>query len=234
MRLILMLWFLAAAVLTGSWADAVQAAVVGRFIQVQGQGEMLRGGKTLASVKVGDGVEPGDIIRTRSDSRVQLRFVDESLVTVAPGSSLTVQEFLYDASRGERRATLQVSRGLAHIDISRIPAAKQPDFLVKTHTAVLSGRASRFFVLPGADFTCAFNEAGLLEATNIVPALVKKTVIKDMEYGFIKARTEPTEPIKLTPKQLARLKQWLERGVPASVPSGDPQQIFASGRPWPE
>ena len=46
MRLRLMLLFLAAAVLTGIWPDAVQAAVVGRFIQVQGQVEVLRGGKT--------------------------------------------------------------------------------------------------------------------------------------------------------------------------------------------
>jgi hypothetical protein len=234
MRLSLKLLLLAAAVLAGSWPNVVQAAIVGRFIQVQGQVEMLRGGQTPVPVKVGDGVEPLDVIRTKSDSRAQLRFADDSLATMAPGSSIVVQEFLYNATKGQRRAMLLVSRGLAHIDINRIPKAEQPDFLVKTHTAVLGAPGARFFVLPGSDFTCAFNEAGLLEANNVLPSLPKKTVLKGMEYGFIKARTEPTEPIKLTPKQLDRLKQWLQRGVPGMVPSGNPQQIFNSGRPWPQ
>lgn len=234
MRLRWMPLFLAAAVLTGLGADAVQATELGRFTQVQGQVEVLRGGKTPTPVKVGDGVEPWEMIRTGSDSRVQVRFVDDSLVTMAPGSSIVVQEFLYNAPRGERRAILKVFRGLVYLDISRNLNAAQPDFLVKTHTAVLAVRGTRFFVLPGSDFTCAFNEAGLFETSNIVPALAKKTVVKDMEYVFVKAAMEPTETIKLTPKQLGRLQQWLQRGVPASVPSGDPQQIFASGRPWPE
>jgi hypothetical protein len=234
MRLSLKLLLLATAVLAGSCPAVVQAAIVGRFIQVQGQVEVLRGGKTTVAVKVGDSVEPLDVIRTRSDSRVQLRFADDSLVTMAPDSSLVVQEFLYNAAKSQRRAMLLVSRGLAHVDINRIPKGEQPDFLIKTHTAVLGAPNARFFVLPGADFTCAFNEAGLLEATNVLPSVQKKTVLKGMEYGFIKARTEPTEPIKLTPKQLDRLKQWLQRGVPGMVPSGDPQQIFNSGRPWPE
>jgi ferric-dicitrate binding protein FerR (iron transport regulator) len=233
MRLKLMLVFLAAAVLAGLGPGAVQAAVVGRFIQVQGQVEESRGGKTAVPVKVGDGVEPWDIIRTGADSRAQVRLADDSLVTLAPGSSMVVQDFLYDAPRGERRAMLQIFRGLAHFDIKSTPKAAKPDFLVKTHTAVIAVQGARFFVLPGADFTCAFNEAGLLEASNILPSLVKKTVVKGMEYGFIKARMEPTETIKLNPKQVGRLKQWLQRGVPTSVPSGDPQQIFNSGRPWP-
>lgn len=234
MQLRLMLLFLAAAGLAGLAPSAVQAAGVGRFIQVQGQVEGLRGGKTAVPVQVGDGVEPREVISTGSDSRAQVRLVDDSQVTIAPGSSVVVQDFVYDAPRGERRATLQVFRGLAHFDIKRNLKAAQPDFLVKTHTAVLAVRGARFFVLPGSDFTCAFNEAGLFEASNILPSLVKKTVVKDMEYGFIKARMEPTDAIKLTPKQVGRLQQWLQRGVPASVPSGDPQQIFNSGRPWPE
>lgn len=183
MRLSLMLSFLAASVLTGSWSDAVLPAVVGRYLQVQGQVEVLRAGKTTASVKVGDGVEPWDVIRTRSGSRVQVRFEDDSLVTVAPGSSIVIQEFLSDAPRGERRAMLQVSRGLAFFAINRNLNAAQPDFIVKTHTAMLGVRDTRFFVLPGSDFTCAFNEVGLFEASNIVPSLTKKTVVQG--YGVL-------------------------------------------------
>jgi hypothetical protein len=106
MQLRLMLLFLAAAGLAGLGPDAVQAAVVGRFIQVQGQVEVVRGGKTAVPVKVGDGVEPREVISTGSDSRAQVRLADDSLVTIAPGSSIVVQDFVYDAPRGERRATL--------------------------------------------------------------------------------------------------------------------------------
>ncbi len=232
LRLLFMVWVIA--LLTCSSAGALQAEVVGRFIQVEGQVEVVRQGRGPAAAKVQDGVATWDLIQTRANSRAQVRFVDDSVATIAPNSSIVVQEYLYDAPRGTRRAVLKVFRGLAYLAVDRILTTREPDFIVKTITAVLGVRGTRFFVLPGADFTCAFSEAGLLEAGNVLPAITKKTLLKGMEYCFIKTGQEPTTPLTITPKQLARLKQWLQRGVPPQVYPGDPQQIFASGHPWPE
>ena len=68
MRRIKYLWALVALVcLSLLITAAAQAAAVGRFTQVQGQVDVLHHGKIPAvAAKLSDGVEPGDVIRTKA------------------------------------------------------------------------------------------------------------------------------------------------------------------------
>ncbi len=51
-------------------AAAAQAVVVGRFTLAEGQVDLLKKGKIpAAAARVNDGVEPGDVIRTKSKAR---------------------------------------------------------------------------------------------------------------------------------------------------------------------
>ena len=52
---------------------AAHAALVGHFTQVRGQVDLLKGGKIPGlRVKVQDGVEPGDVIRTKARAKAEL------------------------------------------------------------------------------------------------------------------------------------------------------------------
>ena len=76
------------------FALTAHAAVVGRFTQVVGQVDLLKQGKLPAlAAKVQDGVEPGDVIRTKSKAKAQLTMVDDSIITLAPESRLAIAEY---------------------------------------------------------------------------------------------------------------------------------------------
>src|SRR4030042_2247022 len=93
----------------------VDAAAVGRFTMVEGQVDLLRQGKLPAvPAKVQDGVDPGDVIRTKSKAKAQIKFVDDSIITISPESRMAVADFVYDGARGHRRVVLRHFRGLVH------------------------------------------------------------------------------------------------------------------------
>ena len=63
----------------------LHAAIVGRFTLITGQVDLLKGGKIPGiAAKVQDGVEPGDVIRTKA--KAQLSMVDDSVITLVPES----------------------------------------------------------------------------------------------------------------------------------------------------
>jgi len=95
--------------------------VVGRFTVVEGQVDLLKQGKVPAlPARVNDGVEPGDVIRTKSTGRARVKFMDDSLVTLAPESRLAVADFVYEADLGQRRAVLRYFKGVIHTLVPRL------------------------------------------------------------------------------------------------------------------
>lgn len=125
-----------------------QAAEVGSFTQVEGQVELLKSGQPAATPAAAQtGVEVKDSIRTGADSRAQLRFLDDTSLTIAPLSQITIETYMYDASQGKRQALLAVSQGLVHAVVSKIFPGPEPDFSVKTQTAVMGVRGTEFYLL---------------------------------------------------------------------------------------
>ena len=109
---------------------AAHASAVGRFTLVRGEVDVLKGGKIPAlPAKLQDGVEPGDVIRTKAGARAQLTMIDASILTVAPESRLAVADYPYNPARGERRAVVRLFRGLVHTVVNRIIKTEEPDFL---------------------------------------------------------------------------------------------------------
>src|SRR5574340_723176 len=79
------------------------AGVVGRLTQVDGQVDLLKGGQLPAvAVKAGDTVAPGDVIRTKSRSKAQITFIDDSTLTLSPGAHIAIEEFKFEPSPCKR------------------------------------------------------------------------------------------------------------------------------------
>ena len=80
------LWAIVALLLlTLLFAASAHASIVGRFTLIKSQVDLLKGGKIPAMpAKVQDGVEPGDVIRTKA--KAQLSMVDDSVITLVPES----------------------------------------------------------------------------------------------------------------------------------------------------
>jgi hypothetical protein len=151
--------------LTGAQAD-----VVGRLTQVDGRVDLLKGGKLPATpVKVNDGVQLGDVVRTKSQSKAQITFIDNSTLTIAPESRVGIEAYMFDAAQNKRNAVVQLFQGLVHVVVNKVMKSAEPDFVVKTQTAVMGVRGTDFGVRLHPNSSDVLNFEGLLQVGNILP-----------------------------------------------------------------
>jgi hypothetical protein len=216
MRRIKYLWALVALVLLSLlMTPAARAAAVGRFTMVQGKVEVLHHGKVPAvAAKLNDGVEAGDVIRTKASARTQVKFVDDSTIALAPESRLAVADFSFDADTGRRRrAVLRFFKGVFHTLVSRVQPGQQPDFMMETHTAILGVRGTETYtvLLPAA--TGAYLVSGVLEASSNNPQIPASVLLNNMQYTMIPVGQAPRLPQKLTPALLQVLKNLMVTGL---------------------
>ena len=197
---------------------AAHAAAVGRFTLVEGEVDVLHHGKVPAvAAKLNDGLEPGDVIRTKSKSKAQVKFVDDSFVTMAPDSRIAVADFTYDAASGERRAVLRFFKGVMHTLVTRVEQVQQPDFLMETHTAVLGVRGTENFTLMLPNGTWAGLISGLMEGRSTNPQFPETVLLHPMEFTFfpLNQRAWPTR--KITPAMYETLKILMDTGLKDSA-----------------
>ncbi|MEM6490483.1 MAG: porin, partial [Pseudomonadota bacterium] len=57
-------------------------------------------GAAAAPLTVGGGVVADEVVSSAADGRAQLLFLDETALTVGPASTVTLDSFVYDATRG--------------------------------------------------------------------------------------------------------------------------------------
>jgi hypothetical protein len=149
---------------------AAQADVVGRLTQVDGRVDLLKGGKLPATpVKLNDGVQIGDVLRTKSQSKAQITFTDNSVMTISPESRVGIEAYMVDSTQNKRNAVVQLFQGLAHVVVNKVFKAAEPDFVVKTPTAVMGVRGTDFGVRIYPITSEILNFEGLLQVGNILP-----------------------------------------------------------------
>lgn len=149
---------------------SAQADVAGRLTQVEGRVDILRGGKLPAiPVKAGDGIQTGDVLRTKSLSKAQITFIDNSTLTISPESRVGIETYMFDSTQNKRNAVVQLFQGLAHVVVSKIFKAAEPDFVVKTKTAIMGVRGTDFGVRLHPTSSDILNFEGLLQVGNLLP-----------------------------------------------------------------
>jgi hypothetical protein len=82
---------------------------------------------------VPDGVANQDMVRTKEQSRAKLGFVDDTKMTVAPKTELTIEEHMYDAKTGQRRSVTNVYKGVVETVAPHVIPGDQ--FTTRTPTA---------------------------------------------------------------------------------------------------
>jgi hypothetical protein len=195
-------------------ASIAQAAPVGTFIQVEGRVDLLKGAKLPANpVKAQDAIEVGDVVRTKSQSRAQIKFVDNTVLTIAPESRVTIEEYMFDGAKGERKAVLGVLRGLVHTAVEKVYPKAEPDFIMKTHTAVLGVRGTRWYtkLLPTA--TDVYTEGSKLEVRSIFPEIPGVQTMTDLQYLRVGWFLPPTVALNITKEDLLPLEKQMKTGT---------------------
>ena len=190
------------------------AAAVGRFTLITGQVDVLKGGKVPGiPAKVQDGVETGDVIRTKTGAKAQLSMVDASVITLAPESRLAIADYQYNPDRGERRAVLRLFRGLVHTVVNRIIKTEEPDFIMETHTATIGVRGTDWYTLLGPNSTGVYLPRGILGVSSNLPAVAGSVRLQSGQFTQILRGLPPSQPQALTPEILRMLQKLMDTGL---------------------
>jgi hypothetical protein len=68
-------------------------------------------GSIAGTLSAGSGVHQSENIHTGSSGQADLRFLDNSNLTVGPGSNVRLDKFVYDSNKGTRGVAIEASRG---------------------------------------------------------------------------------------------------------------------------
>ena len=193
---------------------SLHAAVVGRFTMVRGEVELLKSGKIPGlPVKLGDGVESGDVIRTKAKAKAELSMVDDSIIVLAPESRLAVADYSYNPASGERRAVVRLLRGLVHTVVNRIIKTEEPDFIMETHTAIVGVRGTDWYTIMAPAFTSVYLVRGTLALRSNLPSLPALLLLQSMQFAQVPMGKQPLPPQPLTSEVLKMLEQLMDKGL---------------------
>ncbi|QEX22200.1 hypothetical protein FRZ61_21300 [Hypericibacter adhaerens] len=120
------------------------AEPAGQVVRTQGQVTKMAG--TGAAVPLGPDapVAVGDTIVTADGAKVDLRFVDGSLLTVGPSSRVEIARYAPAASGGRGEALLSLLNGIIKLIVDE--GGRWNRFAVGTETAIASVRGTEWLV----------------------------------------------------------------------------------------
>ena len=90
-------------------------------------------------------------------------------MTISPESRVAVEAYMFDSAQNKRNAVVQLFQGLAQVVVSKIYKSAEPDFVVKTQTAIMGVRGTDFGVRIHPNSSDVLNFEGLLQVGNNLP-----------------------------------------------------------------
>lgn len=204
---------LAAASLPALAADPVtpyrpgRGKAVGRLDIVQGTVTIQHDGEAVQYLaEAGLPIYARDTIRTHPGSRVRFELNDGSVLTLAANTDLTVTRSIYDPEQEQRSSFVDMTVGKARYWVRKLAGWDEPEFSVKTQTAIIGVRGSDFIVRAGETTTqvTALDQTRLtivsLAAMEAAPVLLTEFEQTVVELGEL-----PSEVIRISPEEAEQL-----------------------------
>ena len=144
---------LAACGLAVSLAVGAQAALaaevpIGQIKVASGDTVIARGTKSVPA-KVGGYVFAQDVIRTGANASLGITFVDNTVMSAGPNSEVVLEEYSFDSDNFRGSMQTNVHRGTLSFVSGDIARGSPGAMKVKTPTAILGVRGTRFLVKVG-------------------------------------------------------------------------------------
>ncbi|MGA0603781.1 FecR family protein [Caulobacter sp. KR2-114] len=133
---------------TLSTAASAVAGEIGRIKSVTGAAQVVRG-KSAAPAVAGQLLQVSDVLKTGPSGRIGVTFVDNSRFAVGPNTTLALSEFQFDDTTHAGHALTTLDRGTLAVVSGQIAHENKDGMRVRTPTAVLAARGTRFVVEVG-------------------------------------------------------------------------------------
>ena len=139
--------------------SAFGAAAVGEISLVLGKAYLQRPGSRRSRIQVGSKVHVSDKIATEGNGHVHIRFIDQALVSVRPGSRLLIERYDFNAQHPERSLVkFNLIEGVTRAISGEAAKAARDRFRLNTPIAAIGVR--------GTDFVVSTNEQSVRALVN--------------------------------------------------------------------
>lgn len=195
---------------------ATLAEPAGELIYVKGRVDITSPGAVARPANEGDGLNVGDVVRTKSNAKAGVRFMDGSILRMAPKSRIEIKE--YAVAKGQAQARLKLWRGKAESIIKklsgRIFGRKQKSwFEVHTPTAIIGVRGTDFITY----YQQGISGAVFSEGQGYVYSLNRPDVVKFVNAGQSMLVLSPNVPPVIKPTTDIEIKKHRQDTSPADV-----------------
>jgi hypothetical protein len=137
------------AFLLAAWPSLAVAGDAGQIKVSKGTVHIERAGEKLAA-PVGTKVRESDVIVTGPDGSVGITFLDASLLSAGPNSTLAIDRFAFDSTTNQGAFETSLRSGTLSAVSGKI-AKQSPDAMkVRTPVAILGARGTEFVVRTSA------------------------------------------------------------------------------------
>lgn len=126
----------------------VPAADAGMIKVSTGEAWIDRAGARLAA-RVGDKVQPSDVIVTGPKGAVGITFADDSRLSIGPNSVLAIDRFVFDSTTHAGASETSLRKGTLAAVSGRLARQSPGAMKVKTPAATLGVRGTEFLIRTG-------------------------------------------------------------------------------------
>ena len=174
-------------------------------------------GETL---KAGDKIYFGDVIKTEDQSKSQILLLDQTVITIGAKTSVTLDEFIYDPNSQEGKITTNIIEGSVKVLSGKISEKNPDNLVVKTPAGSIGTRGTEFQAIvdqdeevskvlligPGQNNTLGLRP-GAVEVFNNQGSVLLDTPFAFTEFA---ANQIPTPPVTITNEQLQEFQNFLD------------------------
>jgi hypothetical protein len=128
-----------------SFAAASYADDVGQIKNLRGAVHVERDGQKLAAAS-GMGVKQSDVLVTGADGSVGVTFLDNSLLSIGPGSALAIDSYSFDSTTHDGHFDASLKRGTLAVVSGRIVKRSPEAMRVRTPSTIMGVRGTEFVV----------------------------------------------------------------------------------------
>ncbi|MFI4987601.1 MAG: FecR domain-containing protein [Alphaproteobacteria bacterium] len=126
-------------------AGAAAGPQIAMVKTASGDAAIVREGVHLAA-KVGDALFEKDVIETGPDGSIGITFTDNTVMSTGPDSQLSLEQYKFDSSNFNGSMLAEMRKGTLAVVSGDIARAAHDTMKIKTPTAILGVRGTRFTV----------------------------------------------------------------------------------------
>lgn len=118
-------------------------AKIGNVTLIDGEVLLTRDNKTT-KLSLDDEIEKNDFIETKTNSKVRITFIDDTVISIGKESNLTIDEYIFSQNKDEVSSEFSVTKGTFHTISGQIGKVNPDKFKLKTKNATMGIRGTEF------------------------------------------------------------------------------------------